>query len=278
MQGNNTLTLTAYNGYTGGATVNSGTLALPAKGYQYGIIVGSLTINSSGTVNADVGWSLGWGPNAAPSLSNSAYCVSAIAINGGVLNFTTTGSDDSGGTSASTITMTGGTISGATPDLYGGIINTPTLTTNASTATAVISSGFNLRLGGGTLTFNVAQGNTGGADLLVSGPIVQGSNYPGYQSDGIVKTGSGLLSLTGTNTYRGGTTVSGGVLQAGSTASLPYYNYPGNVTVNSARRCSFPPAAPDGLRGHRDPRYQRLPDRFDSRSRYDRRQHDGCRR
>ena len=43
--------------------------------------------------------------------------------------------------------MTGGTISGSQPDWYNGITSTPSLVTNASTTTAVVSSGFNLRLG-----------------------------------------------------------------------------------------------------------------------------------
>ena len=172
----------------------------------------ALTIQSGATVNASNAWSLGAVP---PS------CVSGITINGGVLNFT--GPSGGGGTAASTITMTGGTISGVLPDWYNGINSTPTLVTNASNTTAVISSGVNLRLSAGNLTFNVALGTTpSGVDLLVSGPITSGGG------GGIIKAGAGLLCLSAANSYTGATTISGGTLNlTGSLANL-------SVTVNGA--------------------------------------------
>ena len=214
--GSLTLTLTAINTYTGGTTVNGGTLALPFNSVATnGIILGNLTINGGGTVDADTGWSMGY---------VGGTCVSGITINGGVLTFT--GTAGNGGTSASAITMTGGTIGGLSPDWYNGITSTPTLTTNASTATAVISSGLNLRLSGNYLTFNVAAGTTGGADLLVSGAIIQGSNNSGV--DGIVKTGAGMMNLTAANTYGGPTTVNAGTLQVAAGGSISG----GSVAVN----------------------------------------------
>ena len=191
MQGNNTLTLSGINTFTGGTVVNAGTLALtPAPDYFSGIVRGNLTINSGAAVNADAAWSLGAGN--IPGYG-AFPCVSGIAINGGVLNFT--GAVFAGGMSPGAVTMTGGTISGTTPDWYNGSSDTPTLTTNASTATAVISSGFTLRLSStGYLTFNVAAGTTAsGVDLLVSGAIATNSPYGG--AGGIVKTGAGLMSL-----------------------------------------------------------------------------------
>ena len=229
--------LTTVNTFTGGTTVNGGTLSLgpsPGPGHTSGIIQGNLTINSRGTVNADLGWSLGFA---------SGACVSGIAVDGGVLNFTTTGAGDAGGAAASTITMTGGTISGATPDWYNSLTSTPTLATNGSTATAVISSGFNLRLSGSYLTFNVAAGTTGGADLLVSGPITQGSNSGGGV-DGIVKTGAGMMSLTAANSYGGPTTIAAGTLQIGNGGSgeslaSPTISNSGALVFNHADTLSY---------------------------------------
>ena len=77
--GAGTLTLNTANSYTGGTVVNGGTLNLAAGGGT-GIIRGALTINSGATVNAPVNWSLGY--------NGAANCVSSIAINGGLLNFT----------------------------------------------------------------------------------------------------------------------------------------------------------------------------------------------
>ena len=189
-----------------------------------GVILGNLTINSGGAVSADAEqWSLGYG---------AAACVSAIAVNGGVLAFSDTNTaSNNGGLSAGSITMTGGTISGYAC-WYNGITNTPTLTTNPSNTTAVISGGLNLRLGStGNLTFNVAQGNTGGADLVVSGSIASDG-----AGENVIKTGPGMLSLTGTNNYNGTTTINGGILQVSSAAALSNYstyNVANYVTVAS---------------------------------------------
>ena len=179
VQNSGFLALSAEQLLHGGATVNGGTLALgPATGsYQNGIIQGNLTINSGATVTADANRGA-WEGAGVPG-------VSAIAINGGVLAF----NDDAawnpggnGGLSAAAVSMTGGTISGDAA-WYNGITSTPTLNTNASTATAVISGGLNLRLSGaGVLTFNVAQGNTAsGADLLISGQIDTNRRGPGHR-------------------------------------------------------------------------------------------------
>ena len=215
MQGGNTLAMNGNSTYTGGTIVNGGTLALIGGGAQ---IVGNLTINSGATVNDAGNWCLG---------SNAPSCVTGIAINGGVLTFT---GGFGGGTSATNITMTGGTISGLAPDWYHGLTTTPTLTTNASTATAVISSGFDLRLtSGGNLTFNVAQGTTpSGVDLLVSGPMYSNYGYEGA-GGGIIKTGAGVLALSGANSYAGGTTLDGGVLNFAA-GSLPLFT--NSITFN----------------------------------------------
>ena len=213
------LYLTANNTYTGGTTVNGGTLVLP--GYRGTIIQGNLTINSGATVAADTSWDLG---------SAGGNNVSNIAINNGTLLFT--GAYNAGGTSAGTVTMSGGTIAGIPFDWYDGMTTTPTLNTLASSTPAVLSGGINLRLTTtGSLTFNVAQGTTpNGVDLLVSGPIID-SGY-GPSGGNIVKTGAGVLCFSGANTYSGSTTVAAGTLQAANAGALPGYNT-GAVAVNS---------------------------------------------
>ena len=174
------------------------------------------------------GWSLGYfGSNVGGSNNN---LVNTIAINGGVLAFRDLAN---GGVAASSISMTGGTISGTRFDWYNGITNTPTLTTSANSTTAVISSGISLRFqsGSNNLTINVAPGTTAnGIDLLISAPIDQ------FQHGGIAKSGSGTLELSAANTYNGSTIVNGGMLilnatGGGNTGKILPQN--SNLTITS---------------------------------------------
>ena len=95
--------------------------------------------------------------------------------------------------------------------INGGIFD---LNNNSQTVAALSGTGGTIALGSGTLTTNSAANTTLAAAITGSGQLI--------------KQGSGTLVLTGTNTYGGGTTVSGGTLQ-GSTTSLQ-----GNITNNAA--------------------------------------------
>jgi autotransporter-associated beta strand protein len=77
--------------------------------------------------------------------------------------------------------------------------------TNNSTATQTIN--FGMELAGADRTFNAASGN-----LAINGQI--------SGSKGIVKTGSGTLTLSGDNTYSGGTKLTSGRLETSSWAAL----------------------------------------------------------
>ncbi|NLF38261.1 hypothetical protein GX586_02375 [bacterium] len=70
----------------------------------------------------------------------------------------------------------------------------------------------NIELDGGNRTFNIADSTTlanGVPEMVVDTTIIPGSPAGGS----IAKTGAGTLQLTDRNTYTGGTTVDGGVLQ-----------------------------------------------------------------
>ena len=128
--------------------VRAGNLTLGAAG-QNGIIRGELFISNGATVNANSTWGLGF---------DSSNSVNFIQITKGTLNFY--GTPGSGGTVASSISMTGGAITGNSFDWLNSITSTPTLTTSASSTTAVISSGFKLRLGASQATFAIPAGTT----------------------------------------------------------------------------------------------------------------------
>ena len=212
--GGGTVQLNGVNTYTGGTSVDAGTLVLDALP----CLRGSLTINSNGLVNATNTWSLGY-------IAGSR--VDRIDINGGTLRFT-----GAGGTSASNITMAAGAITGIPFDWYYSTAwGTPchhTLATLASSTSAVISADVLLRLNNNAisdLTFDIAAGSVpNGMDLLVSGRLANGSTSGGGN---IIKAGAGTLVLGNPNTYSGTMTVNAGTLVLNTNNT-----YTGGTTVN----------------------------------------------
>ena len=87
-----------------------------------------------------------------------------------------------------------------------------TLLLSSPTAGAVTTFQNAVDLNGADRTIFVDDNPNSAADYAVMSGVISGSA-------GIVKTGSGLLSLTGANSYSGTTTVAGGVLQAGVSGS-----------------------------------------------------------
>ena len=107
------------------------------------------------------------------------------------------------------------------------IIDTSTLALTLNTgitanesATIQSGAGGSIMLGGGN-AWSVASGKT----LTVSSSI-------GGTGFGLTKNGLGILTLSGTNTYDSGTTVSAGTLLTTKAAALPNYGTPGSVIVN----------------------------------------------
>ncbi len=103
------------------------------------------------------------------------------------------------------------TISGGQLDVNG---NSPTVGAVALVNGSIVSS-----IGGGVLSgssFNVQNG--------AISPALGGGSAP------LTKTGTGLVTLAGANSYGGNTTISGGTLQLLSGASLPYG---GGLTANA---------------------------------------------
>ena len=201
-----TLILTANNTYTGGTTINGGTLQDNFGGQGYGALRGTVTINTGGTLALNAGDALGYN---AITAGNSA---AQLTINGGTINIAVNSNE---GYTAN-LTMTGGTFSstgGGAFNINPGAANAPSINTNASATTALISANVVQRSGTASLVFNVASGTTPNhSDLTVSG-VVSGAG------GGITKNGAGTMLLTAVNTYTGPTTVNAGSLYvSGSTA------------------------------------------------------------
>jgi fibronectin-binding autotransporter adhesin len=219
--GGGSLTLTAFNTYTGGTTVNAGNLILSGTNNPTGIIRETLTINAGARVTTTT-------PNA---FGYNADRVSTLNINGGLLDDTASG--DQGW--AITVNLTGGTMqtnggvsSNTTAQLFalggGSVINTL-----PSATTSTIAGRVNLRENNlnDQLAFNVADGEAA-VDLLVSAAITANAT-----TRGIAKTGAGTMQLSGLGSYQGNVTIDGGTLIASRNAALGANNGTRTVTVNN---------------------------------------------
>jgi autotransporter-associated beta strand protein len=204
-QGGGITTLTNFNNYAGGTTVNGGTLALGAGG-STGAILGQLNINSRAAVNLTAGDALGFGVGTS---------VTNVSITGGLLN-------NSNSASSSYITnysLTGGSITSTA----GGSFHFSTgfgITTNASNLTSVIAAPIAIR-DSNNLTFNVAAGTTPtGVDLFNTGVIANGP-FVADTVNSVTKTGAGVMVIGSvSDTYTGSTTVASGSLLLNSGSLL----------------------------------------------------------
>lgn len=212
--GQGVLALDAANAYTGGTTVNGGTLSLNYNNGVAGTLQGALTINPGGAVVAAVNNALGYGgPN----------WVRTININGGLLSTSASG-DNGWGT---TINMTGGTIASSLVAGYFSMGDNPVFAITGTNTPALISAGLSDRGDNGNpgIIFNVQRG-AAASDLEVTGNISSsGSNDGIALVTGITLTGDGVTVLAGSDTYTGGTTVEGGTL---------IVQYPWSIDANGA--------------------------------------------
>ena len=191
------LELSGTNSYTGGTTVNSGTLFMQSGATLAS--TGTLTVNGGsfnlngntqtvGTLSGSGGGiELGSGGALTVTQATNIGYAGAISGNGsltktGAGTLTLTGNNNyQGGT-----TVSAGTLAGTTAGLQGNIF---------------VANGANV-------SFDQALGTQGG--------------YGGQLSGGgsLTKTGAGMLFLTNTNSYSGGTVVAQGGLSIGSDANL----------------------------------------------------------
>ena len=212
--GNGTLTLAGANTATGLVSVNVGILAFGGAG----------TLGAAASIAVATGATLRFDRN--DTFGNHATAVSqAITVNGGTIanggNFFTT---------LGAVTLNAGTINsigGANASFPSFSLRGP-VTVGGSAASTISGSGANSQMvvGGNTAgsqtTFDVADATgDSAADLTVSVPL-QNNRSGGFAeiATGIVKTGAGTMVLTGANSYTGGTTIDGGILNVNADTAL----------------------------------------------------------
>jgi fibronectin-binding autotransporter adhesin len=262
--GTGTLILAGANTYTGGTNVNAGILQLGAGG---SLLVGSVLNILGGTFDLNgASQTVGElsGLNGAITLGSGTLTVDqttdttvGAAISGsGSLVKTGSGTLTLIGTNSYTggTTVSAGTLAGSTDGLQGDILNDAAVvfdqTTDGTYAGIMSGSGTLTKAGGGNVTLSgantysggttVSAGTLTGTSTSLQGAIVNNSlvtfdqnfdgTYAGVMSGTglLTKIGTGNLTLSGANTYNGGTTVSGGIL-TGTSTSLQ-----GAITNNAA--------------------------------------------
>jgi autotransporter-associated beta strand protein len=212
--GAGTLTLNSVNSYTGGTTVNGGTVNL-ARGGSSGTVRNILTINSGATVNLTATDALGY-----TNGGSGVTFVSTANIVGGTLNNSVNGNNGF----STKFNLTGGTMSSTGGGAYNLDGATGAGISSLASATVSAVSG-NVALRSVGVVFSTAQGSVpSGIDLNISGAI--SGAFP------IIKSGAGTLSLSGVNTYSGPTTISAGTLLINGAGRLGGGTYAANITNN----------------------------------------------
>ncbi|EAT7576388.1 AIDA autotransporter-like protein ShdA, partial [Salmonella enterica] len=235
--GDETLTLSGANSYTGGTTISGGTLvATNVEALGSGDVTDNATLelNTGGTfdnVISGSGQVVKSGDDALTLSGNNSYTGGTLISDGTLVasNVEALGSGDvtdnavlelnTGGDFDNNIGGTGSVVKSGDKTLTLSGANSYTGGTTISGGTLVAS---NVEaLGSGDVTDNaVLELNTGGTfDNVISG------------SGQVVKSGDEMLTLSGANSYTGGTTISGGTLVATNVEALGSGDVTDNATL-----------------------------------------------
>jgi fibronectin-binding autotransporter adhesin len=222
--GSGALTLGGVNSYTGGTSINGGTIVVNSDS-SIGAVSGGLTINA-GTLEVSTGFStsriitLGNATSTFLIDPSQTYTVTSAIGGTGTLNKTGSG----------TLALTGvNTYSGGT------IINAGTVAVNSASSFGAIGGAVTLNAGTVEVTsgFSTTRVYTLG-DVASTFQIDPSQIFTDTTAIGgtgkLNKTGTGTMIVSGVNTYSGGTVVSAGLLQLSGAGTLGSTS--GSLTVN----------------------------------------------
>ena len=230
--------ITVYSGATfdlgGVSQTTSGVVSIQGGTIQDGTlnVTGAAVDGQSGTITANLTGSAGLNASAIGTLvlgGSDTYTGNTVVSNGLLQLGSAAGIP--GGSTAGTVILNGGAATAGTIDVSGFSTDFGGL---SGTAGAVPGMIFN---SGGTATLTIGDNN--GASTF-SGTIADGGNSNAL---GLVKTGSGTLTLAGANAYDGNTTVSKGILVLTNTAALGNVTSSTNLTVNTGAELQLPAGA-----------------------------------
>jgi len=221
---------------TGGSI--AGTLTSTGGNWKGVGTVGGLVTASSGTFTIDPGATL----TAPAGLAVTGGTLLGSGTFTGNLNYTSSASSTFGGVIAGTgatltVNKAGGTLALTGVNTYGGATTVTAGTLqigDGTTGNASLGTGPVTTAAAGTLTIDLANGETFSNAVVDTGHVIAtgtSNNYivssPISGTGNFTKTGTNTVSLTGVNTYKGGTAVSGGTLLVSSGAGS------GAVAINN---------------------------------------------
>ena len=214
--GTGTVTLSGTNDYSGGTTVNSGTVILAGAG-TLGATSNTTTVNGG-----------------ALDLGTTGQAQQALIQNGGVIEnggVTVTDYTLTDGTLAANATVTASDAFNVSNGLIAGTLNGTGKLTKSGTGT-VILTGTNDYTGGTTIESGALRLGTGGTTGSITGDVMNNGLLIIDRSDDVdfsnVISGTGSLALIGggtttladANSYSGGTAITAGTSAIGTAASF----------------------------------------------------------
>ena len=241
--GSGTLALSGSNTFSGTTRIEAGSLSLGhASALQNSTLdmnsvdAGSLAFGLSGTNTYAIGGLIG-----SRAITTSGSVVLSVGSNG--TSGTYSGVISGGGgfvkTGAGTLALAGGNTYTGTTTIRGGAVRADAA--DVAATSGALGNGGSITFAGGTLQYTANSAGTDYSSRIVSSTNAIALDTNGQNvtlatalattnTGGLTKTGSGVLTLSGNNTYGGTTTLTAGRLDLNSSSG---FAIPGNLVISS---------------------------------------------